>query len=306
MLWDAMFDRIPEPGHRYTFHDLLSGNLSLRAELFARVGGFDTAFPNCGGEDFELGLRLLKLDVTLAFAPDAIGDHHETRDLKGLLQRKHQEGRADVLIAARHPEILPMLPLSNFEQPFSRLSRILRSLAFKNPKAGDALTYALRRNLKLYERARMRSRWRRTVDAVLDYWYWRGVAEEVKTPQRLTDLLRREQTRDACGGHGTSDGAGEPDIEINLDEGLEAAERLLDEKRPTSARLRYGKHFVGQLPAMPGAERLRGAHLRPILAKEMGWALFEALATERGIAGANDLDRLLAVHDSPRPSLTFG
>jgi len=236
--WEAMFGRMREHGHRYTFRDLLSGNFSLGAELFRRVGGFDTAFPNCGGEDFELGVRLLELGATLSFAADAVGDHHETRNLKGLFQRKHQEGRADVLITVRHPELLPTISLSRFDKPFSRLSRTLRPLAFSNPKAGDALASALSRQLNFFERARMRNRWRRTVDVLLDYWYWRGAAGELKTPEGLAALLRRAPA------HVILSGASEPEMEIDLKQGLETAERLLDERRPASVRLQYGKHLI--------------------------------------------------------------
>ena len=43
------------------------------------------AYPlnNCGGEDYEFGLRLLKADVSFVLADDAVGYHyeHETNNL---------------------------------------------------------------------------------------------------------------------------------------------------------------------------------------------------------------------------------
>jgi hypothetical protein len=52
--WDAMFQEMWKPGHRFTFRDLLSGNFSLERGLFDAVGGFETQL-RCH-EDYELGL----------------------------------------------------------------------------------------------------------------------------------------------------------------------------------------------------------------------------------------------------------
>jgi hypothetical protein len=50
---------------------------------FACLEGFDSAFGNCGGEDYEFGLRLLKADVSFVLAPEALAYHyeHETNNL---------------------------------------------------------------------------------------------------------------------------------------------------------------------------------------------------------------------------------
>ena len=87
--WKDKFYQMSREDHRFTYQDLLSGNLSLDAELFARLEGFDSAFANCGGEDYEFGLRLLKADVSFVLADDAVTYHyeHETNNLdrKGAL-----------------------------------------------------------------------------------------------------------------------------------------------------------------------------------------------------------------------------
>jgi hypothetical protein len=49
--WEDKFYQMSQPGHRFTYQDLLSGNLSLDAELFARLDGFDSGFANCGWEE---------------------------------------------------------------------------------------------------------------------------------------------------------------------------------------------------------------------------------------------------------------
>jgi GT2 family glycosyltransferase len=278
--WMSMFSRMCEHGHRFTFRDFLSGNFSIRAELFARTGGFDTGFSaSHAHEDYELGVRLIKAGGEIVFAADAVADHYECRDLKGSFRRKQDEGRGDVLLGIRHPELIPALPLSNYDLPFSTPTRILRSLVFRSPAAANAIAFILRLQLGLHKRARRRYRWRSLVDIVLDYWYWVGVASELKTRRELIGFLLRGSAKE---------GAERLEVEIDLHEGLEAAERSLDEKRPASARLRYKKHLIGHIPAKPGAEPLRGIHLRSILAKEFGLTLYKVLVLEN-VVNRSDL-----------------
>jgi hypothetical protein len=53
--WEDKFYQMSRSDHRFTYQDLLSGNLSLDAELFARLDGFDSAFGNCEGKITSLG-----------------------------------------------------------------------------------------------------------------------------------------------------------------------------------------------------------------------------------------------------------
>jgi len=50
--------------------------------------------------------------------------------------------------------------------------------------------------------------------------------------------------------------------------------------RPAGACIRYGRRPIARIAAQPGAERLRGAHLRPILATTLDWSLLIVLALE--------------------------
>jgi glycosyltransferase involved in cell wall biosynthesis len=278
--WEAMFHAMRQPGHRFTYQDLLSGNLSLEAELFARVGGFDPTL-RCH-EDYELGVRLIKAGASFAFAADALGYHHEATDLSRSLQRKYNEGQADVIIGQRYPELCPSMPLAHFWEPWSSLSRRLRPLAFAWPEGGDRLAASLRRALDLLECMRLRGRWRRLVNELLDYWYWRGVAGELGTRRALASFLQRSSVRAYEGDH---------EIELDLREGLEAAERHLDEEQPTGVRIRYGQWPVGRIPSQSGAEPLCGVHLRPILATDLAWPLLRAMALEGAMGKATSVDQ---------------
>ena len=113
--WEDKFSQMSGSDHQFTYQDLLSGNLSLDAELFARLEGFDSAFANCDGEDYEFGRSLLKADLPFALAGDAVGYHyeHETNNLDRSFGRCRQEGRSDVLTGRRHPELRPMLHIKD-------------------------------------------------------------------------------------------------------------------------------------------------------------------------------------------------
>ncbi len=294
--WEAMFQPMRQPGHRFGYWNLLSGNFSLEAKLFARVGGFDPALW-CH-EDYELGIRLIKAGASLTYAADAIGHHHEVTDLNRSLQRKYQEGRADVMIGRRHPELRPSMLLAHFGEPWSRLNRILRPLAFAWPAGGDRFASALQGVLGILGWMRLRGRWHRLLNNMLDYWYWRGVTAEIGSRHALADFLRDSLS------HSTGDGS-ESEIEVDLRDGLAAAERRLDVERPAALRIRYGPWPVGHIAPQPGTERLRGVHLRRILATDLARPMLKALALEGVDDEAFDRDRVLAELamqiEGPRP-----
>jgi hypothetical protein len=89
-------------------------------------------------------------------------------------------------------------------------------------------------------------------------------------------------------------GARGAEADIDLADGLSHAERWIDARRPRSLLVRCGAHVVGFLPDEPGAEPLRGLHLRRRLATELAPALLRALAAEGRMPAILDPDRLLA------------
>jgi hypothetical protein len=102
----------------------------------------------------------------------------------------------------------------------------------------------------------------------------RGVADVLSTQSALAQFLKLEPIA------ATQE---EPEIEIDLKEGLFAAEQLLDTYRPTSIRICYGYQPVGYVPLAPGRERLRGEHLRPFLATTLASSLLSAIALEKAM-----------------------
>lgn len=261
--WEAMFERMREPGHRFVYSDLLSGNLSVGRMLFARVGGFDEGM-RCH-EDYELGARLIREGARLRFLPDATGWHHEHTGLARALERKRHEGRADVVLASLHPGLAPVLPLSTAGGHLTLRGRILRRLALSNPGAGDLIEAGCRSTLPLLEAARLRTRWRRLLDDLLSYWYWRGVGESLGGAPLAT--VRRSAAPDDCVAH-----------DLDLKHGLAAAMVELDAIAPPAVRLTWGRLVVGTVTEQPGAEPLQGRHLPHLLRTRFAGRLADTLA----------------------------
>jgi len=272
--WEEKFYQMSQPGHRFTYQDLLSGNLSLDAELFARLDGFDSAFANCGGEDYEFGVRLLKADVSFVLAAEAVGYHyeHETNNLDRSFRRCRQEGRSDVLIGRRHPELRPTLHIKDYETPYFLVDKIVVAIAFFWPTVVDWLAVSARKSLDLLESLGMRGTWRWLRAKLRGYWYLRGVIDELKSRSAISSFMQGGPARADLGGH---------EINIDLQQGWEAAESLLDAERPAGVYLYYDQLTVGHIFPQAGAEPLRGAHLRSILALH----LTEPLARAIGVNG---------------------
>lgn len=249
--WEAMFDRMREPGHRWSYTDLLSGNFSIGREAFQRAGGFDVRY-RCH-EDYELGYRLVRAGASFVFAERARGRHTDETRFERACQRKRDEGRADVQLATQYPELRAALPLA---RRTSLKQRAMRVLAFKAPAVGNGIAAVLGAMLPVLERIGARASWYRVLYAIFGYWYERGAADAVGHLASLRSLMAGTWTDDLR----------DPGIPLQLED-LEAAERALDATRPRAATLRVGDRSIGRLAYEPGCEPLAGRHLRPALAR---------------------------------------
>lgn len=268
--WERQFALMQRPGHRFTYDNVFSGNLSLPRALFTSVGGFDVEFNSCR-DDSEFGLRVLRHGARVIFAPAAAARHHELRDTAALNQRKQAEGVADVRLARLYPDLWPALHLALPEQRPSRAFRAVRRLAFAAPQLGAVAAGALQGLLPMLEAARMRGTWRTLQAGLMYYWYWVGVARSLGSYAAF-DALRAECF--ACATHMQA----VADLEIDLAQGLESAEQALDAAQPAGATIRWGPLHVGRIAPHPGAEPLGGRHLRAVLASDLAQPLMSALA----------------------------
>ena len=296
--WSDKFFTMRQPSHRFTYRDVVAGNFSLSAELFASLGGFDPAIPGRGA-GYEFGARLIMSNARLSFAEDAIAHHREpeTPDTGRSVRRARDEARADVLLGAKHPALRPTLALVHFEHRHTFIDRIVHGLAYRYVWLGDGLAALLRSMLTALEGAKMRGLWRRVFMGLRRYWYLRGAADELRSAKAVAAFLQGGSARKGQDG---------VEIDIDLSEGLEAAERELDEVRPSGAGLSYRGHLIGRIPSQAGAEPLRGAHLRPALAGDLAMSLLTALALERACGRQIHLPSVFPGHVVETPGVVDG
>ena len=253
--WETIFDRMAEPGHRFTYRDLLSGNFSLPAELFRKVGGFETEL-RCH-EDYELGYRLIEAGACFAFSREASGVHEERTDFARSLRRQYDEGVANVWLARRYPPLTRTLRLGNFH--WSRISRLVQRLAFSAPTLAAVLAGVTHLMLGVADRMRLRRVWRRLSDLLLMHSYWRGVVAGADSRTELLRLIAASEQ---------SFSEDHAPLVIDLQDGVAAAEQMFDAKRPHGVVLKWGRVLVGTVPCVPGRERLHAGHLRALLCRD--------------------------------------
>lgn len=256
--WEQRFERMREPGHRFTYDEIFTGTLSMPTSVFEAVGGFAESLPFSCRDDSELGLRLIRHGVRIEFSREAGGFHHEMRDRHRLAQRKIAEGSADAMLARMHPEVWPALMLSWPDEPLWTRLGFFRRIAFAAPALGDLIASAIARALDGLERIRARGYWRQLHAGTMYYWYWRGAATALGDASALRRLA--EDSLAALSRRSIRQ------LEIDLRDGVGEAQATLDRERPDAVRVKYGACEIGRVPAGPGAEPLRGAHLRAILA----------------------------------------
>jgi len=250
--WEDRFTQIGQADHRFTYRDFFSGNVSLSAELFRRVGGFDTTFSG-RLEDYELGLRLIRLGTRFYFAQQAIGHHYDTINLTIWVRRLQQDGVADIQIGERHPELRTTL-FGNLEEVGGRWGRRLRKLAFADPVRGARLVRFLLWQADHLERLRMRRIWRRVVNSLQKYNYWRGVATAIGNRQAMASWLQEVATPPAVAGDA-------PMFDMFALPPDEALRDLLAQASIKGARLLIDGVEVLVVPPQLGAEPLRLEHL---------------------------------------------
>lgn len=286
--WETIFDTMAEPAYRFAYTDLLSGNFSLRRDLFAEVGGFSTDL-RCH-EDYELGYRLIKADAVFRFDRDAWGHHHETSDFTRSLSRQFEEGKADVQLARLHPELVPGLRLSwprRAEKAFDRspLGRIRRA----------ALKRLAPHAMNVADALRLRRLWKKLAFKQFELHYWEGV---VRAAGNLAEHRRLIGQQHAA--------APERLPEIDLANGIEAAEAAISAMRPGGLVVRHGNQPIGTIAYDPLRERLHGSALRPWLARHQVYTLTLALGLEqvRARAEARRQIRPDAASTTRAPALT--
>jgi glycosyltransferase involved in cell wall biosynthesis len=108
---------------------LITANALVWRPALAQVGGFDEHFPDAGGEDVDLGLRLWRIGP-LAYASQAQVFHATEPDLGAFVRRFIRYGRANRLLSARyHVDLSPQRFPPQRHTPLYRLFAWLQFFA---------------------------------------------------------------------------------------------------------------------------------------------------------------------------------
>lgn len=148
--------------------DLLSGNVSIRRDLFVELGGFSQRFGRERREDWLFGAAVLRAGLEVHFDQEAVAYHEYTLTTAGRLDAAAHEGRGDALLVQEDGDFQEAL--GRVHAPFAgRRGQILDALVAR-PRA-MALIVAL---LDALEHAGLRSAWLSLFGRVQRHAYHRG------------------------------------------------------------------------------------------------------------------------------------
>ena len=176
--------RLGQPGYRVSFRDTYTGNFSARREVLLAVGGFDEAFRVYGHEDYELALRLQGAGVELTYGAEALAHQHYEKTFAAFARDGIARGRTAVLFAAKHPEVVDRIKLSEYRQWPWRW-RALRALLLRLSRVTDRVpgwVVALVERLERWEPPRLDKYY----TMAIDYLYWYGAFGAMREPRTGT------------------------------------------------------------------------------------------------------------------------
>lgn len=91
-----------------------TANCSMRKAIFDKIGGFDRSFPDKpGGEDVDLGLRMVKAGYIFKCTADGLVYHSKKTwiPVKAMIKRLWHYGSANYYLAEKHPDyVMEIMP----------------------------------------------------------------------------------------------------------------------------------------------------------------------------------------------------
>jgi GT2 family glycosyltransferase len=123
---ERWFGALAEAGEVTKAFDFSVANTSGPRTAWIEVGGFDERLSGWGGEDYEIGLRIIERGIPVRFDPEAIAWHHQLRTVREFCADRYEQGRNFVRIAQLHPgsveELMPAVRSGRALQLLHRLS----------------------------------------------------------------------------------------------------------------------------------------------------------------------------------------
>lgn len=182
--WEDRYREMRQPGYRFGYRDIFSGNCAVPAALFRESGGFAEEFLRL--EDYEFGFRLLQAGASLVYTPDAEALHHDSTDLFKWMRRIRDEGAADIQLGNRHMVLRRRL----FGlYPLKGLPGYGQKLAFLLDGHGDLMVTTGLRVALMFEKMKLRRRRNSIVLALKFLNYWRGVATAIQSIPALIEWV---------------------------------------------------------------------------------------------------------------------
>jgi glycosyltransferase involved in cell wall biosynthesis len=179
-LWaEQRASRLSQPGASLTLQDLLTGQISVRREVFEKAGRFDVNFTlggAYGNSDVDFGYRLLNGGSKIVFNLYALSYHNYVIQPRNYLRQARKTGRADVAFARKHPAqaraiFEPYTTGRGLRPQFWRATALLRPLSI--PLMAALRSFAL----SLVEHGIEGPRTVRFFNEIFEMEYWRGVHE---------------------------------------------------------------------------------------------------------------------------------
>jgi len=184
--WEDHFRRKARPGHQWTYMDFVDGNCSFPPPLLATHGGYDESFRG-RRQDWELAVRLMDGGARFAYEPAAMGLHRLDVSFDTAVRNSRQEGRWDVALGRKHPQVAGHLLLDHLagrpQEPGRPGASAWRRLLARRLAGGGAVALATPA-VHLLDRLRARASWHRLAHAVLWRAYVDGVRDVLDTPER--------------------------------------------------------------------------------------------------------------------------
>ncbi len=114
-----------------------TANCSMRKEVFEKIGGFDRSFPDKpGGEDVDLGLRMIKAGYIFKCTADGLVYHSKKTwiPVKAMIKRLWHYGSANYYLAVKHPDyVMEIMPRKTFLYALGILGILASSILKFNP-----------------------------------------------------------------------------------------------------------------------------------------------------------------------------
>jgi len=120
----TMYEHFEQAGELTSAVYFSPANTSSPVHLLTDIGGFDETFEFWGGEDMELGIRLLRAGVPVRYDAAASVRHLQADGIRDVCRKKYTEARCAVRLVARYPETFPDL-FPTHSPPAARMLRWL-------------------------------------------------------------------------------------------------------------------------------------------------------------------------------------